>query len=165
MFTPIQLTLRRPGRPDRRHDLAYGVYPVGSDADNRIVLPGDGIAWRHAIISFMAEGAWLEDLGSQAGTRLDGKRVTGRLAWAAGQELEIGTYRMAWQRPRRCAGFLFRGRATRPDPACPRRPLHPPVAPARRGARPRCPPASRRPGAPSANRFTTSWCAAWNSSG
>ena len=116
MFTPIQLTLRRPGKPDRRHDLAYGVYPVGSDADNRIVLPGDDIAWRHAIISFMAEGAWLEDLGSNAGTKLDGKRVTGRLAWAAGQELEIGTYQLVWQRLAEAPVFYFEDEQPAPPP-------------------------------------------------
>ena len=63
MSIPIQLTLRRPDKPERRYDLAYGVYPVGTDDGNRIVLPGEGIAWRHAIVSFLAEGAWLEALG------------------------------------------------------------------------------------------------------
>ncbi len=127
MAQPIILILRRPDRPERRHELAYGVYPVGSDDGNRIVLPGEDIAWRHAIISFMADGAWLEDLNSPTGTRLNGKPVTAREPWPAGQELQIGNCRMVWERPANAPIFYFEDEAPAPAaPLLPRRPLHPP---------------------------------------
>ena len=130
MAQPIILILRRPDRPERRHELAYGVYPVGSDDGNRIVLPGEDIAWRHAIISFMADGAWLEDLNSPTGTRLNGKPVTAREPWPAGQELQIGNCRMVWERPANAPIFYFEDEASAPAvPPPPPPPPPPPVAP------------------------------------
>jgi pilus assembly protein CpaF len=128
MSVPITLILRRPDKPERRHDLAYGVYPVGTDDGNRIVLPGEGIAWRHAIVSFMAEGAWLEDLGSPAGTRLNGERVKGRVPWVAGQALEIGSYHLLWQRPADAPVFYIEPEPAAPQPPPPAPP--PPLTPA-----------------------------------
>ncbi len=125
MSHPIQLTLRRPGKPDRRHELAYGVYPVGADQENRIVLPGEGMAWRHAIISFQAGGAALEDLGSATGTRLNGTKVSGRVPWPAGQELEIGAYRLVWQQAPGATVFYFENE----PPAAPTPPVEPAPAP------------------------------------
>ena len=148
MSIPIQLTLRRPDKPERRYDLAYGVYPVGTDDGNRIVLPGEGIAWRHAIVSFLAEGAWLEDLGSPAGSQLDGQPVKGRVPWPAGQELQIGNCRMIWQRPANAPVFYFEG--DQPGaPATPPIPPPPPPPPAPTPAPPvPVPAAAPKSGAP-----------------
>ena len=129
MSIPIQLILRRPDKPERKYDLAYGVYPVGTDDGNRVVLPGEGIAWRHAIISFLAEGAWLEDLGSPAGTRLAGQVVKGRIPWPEGQELQIGSCRMLWHRPAHAPVFYFEDEgAAKPAPPTPPA-AHPPAPP------------------------------------
>ena len=137
MSIPIHLTLRRPDKPERRYDLAYGVYPVGTDAGNRIVLPGEGIAWRHAIVSFLAEGAWLEDLGSPAGTQLNGQLVKGRVPWPSGQELQIGSCRMVWQKPANAPVFYIEDE--QPVPAAPTPPPPPPPPPPTPVAIPKAP--------------------------
>jgi pilus assembly protein CpaF len=125
---PITLVLQRPDKPERRFELGYGVYPVGTDAENRIVIPGDGIAWRHAILTFLPEGAWLEDLGSAGGTQVDGARVSGRVGLRAGQQVALGRCRLSWQPTADAPVFYFEDElpATPPAPAAPAEP--PPVS-------------------------------------
>ncbi|MBN1670000.1 MAG: Flp pilus assembly complex ATPase component TadA [Kiritimatiellae bacterium] len=92
MPKPVKLKIVKPGEPDRVFDIAPGTWSIGSDKDNRIVLPGREVSWRHAVLSVLAEGIWVEDLVSSFGTYIDGRRVEGRVPLGPGQELRVGLY-------------------------------------------------------------------------
>lgn len=92
--TSIPVTVSHTGKASKQFRISQGVYTLGSDPDNKIVLPGENVSWRHAILSLTAEGCWVEDLGSPAGTLLQGKPVQGRQAVPTGGTLEIGSYRI-----------------------------------------------------------------------
>ena len=78
------LEIRRPDKPPRRFSLEAGVYPVGSDAENGIILPDPSVSWRHAVLSILDDGVFIEDLMSENGTIVNGRRIEGRC------RLEIG---------------------------------------------------------------------------
>ena len=121
---PITIVLQRPDKPERRFELGYGVYPVGSDAENRIVIPGDGIAWRHAILTFLPEGAWLEDLGSPEGTFVGGRRVTGRVGLARDEHVALGRCHLWWEPTADAPVFYFEDEASQaPAPAAAQPPM------------------------------------------
>jgi len=90
----IHLQVRGADRPPKEFDMEPGVYTVGADRDNKIVLRGSGVAWKHAILSFFSDGLWVEDLGSETGTHVDGQRVDGRCALEPGQQVSIGSYHL-----------------------------------------------------------------------
>ncbi len=95
----IQVEIRGADDQARVFDMVPGVFTLGADPDNTIRLIGPGIAWKHAILSFFADGLWVEDLGSEAGTMVDGRRVRGRCGITPGQQVSIGTYRLTIGRP------------------------------------------------------------------
>jgi len=90
----ITLCIKRPDKPETRFEIDPGVYTIGADEANKIVLPGKEISWRHAILSFMSDGVWLEDLNSRTGTIMDGSFVNGRTAVRPGQIINIGHFAM-----------------------------------------------------------------------
>jgi hypothetical protein len=64
---------------------------VGRDPASGIRLDGDEFAsGRHARIDPVADGVWVEDLGSTNGTFVNGERVTGRQALEPGDVLRVG---------------------------------------------------------------------------
>jgi pilus assembly protein CpaF len=101
MEAEIQLTLRRSGHPDRVFGIARGIYTVGSDKDNNIVLPGSDISWRHAALAFAADAAFVEDLASETGTFVDGRRVVARQTLPPGVPLRIGSFELSYALPER----------------------------------------------------------------
>lgn len=86
------LEIRRPNKPTRQFPVAPGVYPVGSDADNGIILPDPSVSWRHAVLSILDDGVFIEDLMSEGGTFVDGVRVEGRRRVQPGQVITMGCY-------------------------------------------------------------------------
>ncbi len=94
MNHPIELIVRQPGKADKKFIPEPGVYTIGSSEDNMIILAGDRIAWRHAVLGITPNGCWLESLQSQSGTLLDGKRIAGQTALQAGQTIGIGDYQL-----------------------------------------------------------------------
>ncbi len=99
MKHPIELVIRRPGKPDKVFSPETGVYTIGSSEDNTIVLAGDQIAWRHAVLGLTSEGCWLESLQSNIGTLLDGARISGRIALEPGKIIGIGDYQLLLRAP------------------------------------------------------------------
>ncbi|MCX6996537.1 MAG: ATPase, T2SS/T4P/T4SS family [Kiritimatiellaeota bacterium] len=89
---PIRLSIVKPDGTTRAFDIELGVYTVGSDDNNRIVLPHGEIAWRQAILSFQADGYWVENLARQGGVMLAGQPVNGRQQWLPGQTLQVGPF-------------------------------------------------------------------------
>jgi DNA-binding winged helix-turn-helix (wHTH) protein len=66
------------------------------DADIRFDVPG--VSRRHARIVVHGEQVALEDLGSQNGTYLRGKRITGRATLADGDEVRLGPVSIVFRR-------------------------------------------------------------------
>ncbi len=92
MSESIALEVRRPGREPRRFEIGPGVYTVGSDDDCRICLSHESVGSRHAIVTVRPDTCWLEDLGSPAGTSVDGIPARGRTAIPSGSEVRMGAY-------------------------------------------------------------------------
>ena len=88
------LQIARPGKAERSFRVEPGVYPIGSDAENLVVLPDPAVNWRHAVLSVGDDGLYIEDLMTDHGTLLDEARVTGRRRFFPGQTVRIGPYSM-----------------------------------------------------------------------
>jgi len=88
----IDITISQDGKQDQRVSLPGGVYTIGSDEDNKIVLADAMISWRHCILTNGSDGLSIEDLGSSTGTYLEGQRVTGRQRVGPGQRVQVGTF-------------------------------------------------------------------------
>ena len=97
MSDAIELVIRQDGKKDQPLALPPGVFTVGSDQQNKIVLADSMISWRHAILSNTRGSLFVEDLGSNTGTYLDGQRVQGRMEVGPGQRVQIGTFVVARQ--------------------------------------------------------------------
>lgn len=92
MDNALIIEIRSQGGESQQRPLNEGVYSIGSDKSNKIVLAAPGIAWRHAILTLRRQEVWIEDLNSDLGTSLDGQRLTGRTAWKPGHQVIIGSY-------------------------------------------------------------------------
>jgi pilus assembly protein CpaF len=69
-------------------ELRPGIYSVGSELDNQIVLTGSGIAGRHAILCCRPGSCWVEDLTSGR-TQVGATTVHGRAQVLEGQAIGI----------------------------------------------------------------------------
>ena len=78
-----------------------GEMTVGRDPASTVVLSDPSVSRRHARIS--ADGPWVEDAGSRAGTYVDGVRVTGRAPLRDGARLRLGDTELLVERPRAAA--------------------------------------------------------------
>lgn len=140
MAEKMQLEIRRPSGASETHPIDFGVYPVGSEKGNKIVIPDDNVERRHAILTLRREGFWVEDLKSSAGTQLDGQPVTGRAPVLPGQAISLGRFTLILRLP---AGVSLptqppaaptpaRDEGAAPDrPETRSRPAPPPAAPAK----------------------------------
>ncbi len=90
MSEVVQMEIRRPDKAPLTRDVAPGIYRIGSDEDNSIVLPGHDIAGRHAVLSIGHDACWIEELGGDV--HVAGTSVSGRCSLKAGQEVKIGPY-------------------------------------------------------------------------
>lgn len=83
-------------------EIGPGVYSIGSEPENRLVLHGRGVMGRHAILSLRAGSYWVEDLNTGGATRIDGMPVPGRAVLLEGQTIEIGktALRLLDERPK-----------------------------------------------------------------
>jgi len=94
MADKFHIEVESPRHPLQSFEVDSGVYTVGADDGNKIVLPGERVAWRHAVMTLMEDECYVEDLGSESGIRIDGSRIKDRARIFAGQQLEIGAYRL-----------------------------------------------------------------------
>jgi len=86
----IRFEIKRPTRAPETYEIGFGVYPVGSEKGNKIIIPDKTIDGRHAILIFHRDGFWVEDLNSKGGTFLNGVKVQGRVSYSPGQTIRIG---------------------------------------------------------------------------
>ena len=94
MSKPLSLEILLPDGEPVVHSLGFGVYPVGSEPENKIVITDSQVAGRHAILILRSDGLWVEDLNSQSGTFIENRPVRGRAGFAPGQAISVGSCRM-----------------------------------------------------------------------
>ena len=70
--------------------LAEGETLVGRDPECALRIPSGLVSRQHARIVVKGTGATLEDLGTKNGTRVGGRRVSGTVELADGDEIRIG---------------------------------------------------------------------------
>ncbi|MGA0333556.1 MAG: ATPase, T2SS/T4P/T4SS family [Kiritimatiellia bacterium] len=92
MSEPYQLVIHHEGASEQRFKLPCGIYTLGQDKSNKIVLQDESISWRHAVLSVNESELAVEDLNSSTGTYVEGERVRDRKVFRPGQRVQVGTY-------------------------------------------------------------------------
>jgi len=76
------------------------VTSLGRDVNNSIVLDDEFVSTDHAALTYRGRAWYLEDFDSTNGTFVNGHQVTGVVAVAFGDELQLGRVRLRLERPR-----------------------------------------------------------------
>ena len=119
----MYLEIQNPDGSRKLMELLPGLYSMGSDKENKIVLKGDGVSGRHAILSLRGSSCWVEDLTNRD-TQIDGILVHGRAEVIEGQVLRLGSIGLKF-----CS--ILPAPALKEPPAVPRPPaVQPPAMPA-----------------------------------
>ncbi|MFO1530859.1 MAG: FHA domain-containing protein [Kiritimatiellia bacterium] len=92
MSADTLLTITNPRNEQKVVALTRGNYSIGSDKANQILLADGSVSWRHALLSNVEEGVYIEDLMSHTGSYLDGQRLRGRQPLRPGQRVQIGGF-------------------------------------------------------------------------
>lgn len=92
MAESYHLSIHHEGDAEQRFKLPFGIYTIGQDKQNKIVLQDPSISWKHAVISVSEREFAVEDLNSNTGTYIEGERIRDRQVFKAGQRLQVGTY-------------------------------------------------------------------------
>jgi DNA-binding winged helix-turn-helix (wHTH) protein len=100
---------------DRSLVLPAGEAIVGRDPASTVWIDNPSVSRRHARFVISGESAFLEDLGSLNGTRLDGRPVKGRVAIREGDTIVIGDVTVVFR-------SSVRNASTPTRPLGPRRP-------------------------------------------
>ncbi len=89
----MYLEIGKTDGPSQTRELRSGIYSIGSDLENQIVLAGSKVAGRHAILCLRPGSCWIEAL-TLGGTLLGGEIVRGRAEVLEGQVIGIEGYRL-----------------------------------------------------------------------
>lgn len=92
MADMLCLLIQQEGKAEQRFNLPFGVYTLGQEQTNKLVLKDDSVSWKHAVLSVRKDELAVEDLNSATGTYVDGQRVRTRQVFAPGSRLQIGTF-------------------------------------------------------------------------
>ena len=87
-----RLAIYRPG--GRRADYTEPIVTIGSLACNEVAIADPAVSRRHSAIVNLLGEVWLYDLGSTAGTTVDGKEVGGRTLLDGVHEVRVGKTRL-----------------------------------------------------------------------
>lgn len=90
-MSDLQIKITHPNRDPQEIDAPYGVYMIGSDASNKIVLPDGSVVAHHAVLTLMQDESYIEDLVDE-GIYVGGERVLTRQRVHHGQPILIGNY-------------------------------------------------------------------------
>lgn len=123
MTRAYTIEISRPHGEVHRQPITTGVYAIGSENGNKIVLPDGSVSRRHAVLFIRDGDIVIEDLDSRNGTFIDGVAVRGRASLPPGAECRIGEFRLRVQAPEPA-----QARKQPPAPAAP--PSSPPPSPA-----------------------------------
>jgi serine phosphatase RsbU (regulator of sigma subunit) len=72
------------------HEQGDGAFTLGRGTGSDVIIPDYSMSRQHARILFEGDGWLLEDLGARNGTFLNGTRLEGRRALAAGDVIRLG---------------------------------------------------------------------------
>ena len=84
------------GLPTRSELLRGESVVVGRAAEVDLILGHPEVSRRHCRILFEREGWFIEDLGSQRGTAVNGNRISGRTALKSGDQIQVGPVTLAF---------------------------------------------------------------------
>lgn len=87
----LQINISHPERDAQVLEAPYGVYLIGADASNRIVLDDGSVEEAHAVLTLMEDESYIEDL-MDAGVFAAGERVGTRQQVFPGMPIQIGNY-------------------------------------------------------------------------
>jgi pilus assembly protein CpaF len=87
----LQIQISHPQRDFQPLEAPNGVYMIGSDASNRIVLDDGSVEEAHAVLTLMDDESYIEDLMG-AGVFVAGDRVGTRQQVFPGSPIQIGNY-------------------------------------------------------------------------
>ena len=141
MSDTLYLVIQSQEGKEQRFKLPRGIYTIGRDPGNKIVLQDETLSWKHAVLSVSDELA-IEDLNSTTGTYLDGTRVRDRAVFTPGQIVLMGGYKVRVEDPAQAA----------PPPPPPAPP--PPKPKEEKKAPPSEPKAPAHPGMPKARNLS-----------
>ncbi len=99
MTEPYTIEIMRPDGQTHRQPITDGVYAIGAENGNKIVLPDPSVSRRHAVLFIRPDGALIEDLNSRNGTSIDDQSIQGRAPLPPGAECRIGAYRIRLTAP------------------------------------------------------------------
>jgi pSer/pThr/pTyr-binding forkhead associated (FHA) protein len=91
-----------------------GDYVIGCHAEAEINIVADGVAERHAQLTVNYHELFIEDLGSDSGTFVGGKRVTESTRLWPSQKVQIGSVVIETRKVKSVADSESRSRRTRP---------------------------------------------------
>ena len=86
----VSLVAQRGPQAGQVFALHDGVNAIGRAPGNDVLLTESSISRRHARITVRPEGVWIEDLGSTAGTLVNGQRVTASTWLRSGDVVQLG---------------------------------------------------------------------------
>ena len=124
MAAAWQLVIGRPGGEEQVFPLEDGVYSIGQESNNHIVLNDPTISWRHAVLSVTPTEVAVDDLGSNTGTYLSGHRVTTRTVVPCGERIQLGGFVLRVETPDAAGGSF----AASTQAAIPKTSLNPVLA-------------------------------------
>jgi pilus assembly protein CpaF len=91
MSSLLQIRISHPQRDPQTLEAPFGVYLIGSDASNRIVLDDGSVEEAHAVLTLMEDESYVEDLMG-AGIFVTGDRVLDRQRVFHGSPIQLGNY-------------------------------------------------------------------------
>ncbi len=91
MSQQLILTIQTGPQSGQMFQLSDGSFTVGRAVNNAVQLTDATISKQHARLTIQANSIFVEDLGSSNGTFVNGQRITGPVAFAPGDILQIGT--------------------------------------------------------------------------
>ena len=92
MSAEFSFTIKQPGTSPTPLDLPLGSFLIGRGEGCPIRLRHSEVSERHARLVLARDRGVIEDLGSQNGTWMQGRRLAAPAALAPGQEIGIGPY-------------------------------------------------------------------------
>ena len=87
----LQIQISHPQRGLQTLEAPFGVYMIGADASNRIVLDDGSAEEAHAVLTLMEDESYIEDLMG-AGIYVGGERIGTRQRVFHGVPIQIGNY-------------------------------------------------------------------------
>ena len=100
LFHPgVRLTVRNGPRAGQSFAIGAGVTTIGRSRDNTVVVEDPTVSRHHARITQEGPNSFLEDLGSSAGTMLDGTPVRRPARLTPGSVIRLGNTELAFEAP------------------------------------------------------------------